>query len=476
MPAHNKQKQSGNAASTSATTFWNERPRPFQAVSKAFAKATSCATEEVAFGASSKAALAILLITGSLQAAAAPLTATPDAIFEGDTSFGRFGLSVDLSGNRALIGAEDADTTNGTASGAVYLYDTDNGQLLRTIAGERQGFGRAVTLSGDRALVSAPFVDTENGVDSGVVYLYDTTTGERLRTFEGLAQDDNLGSTFESLALSGNLALIGAYDADTSNGTLNGLDTGAAYLYNIDTGALLHTFEGQETDDGFGVSVALSGNRALIGARRAETSDQIRRGQAYLYDTETGALLQTFAGGAAQDDLGFGFSVDLSGNRALIGSPYADTANGELSGAAYLYDTETGALLQTFAGFAEKEGMGFSVSLADDLALISAIDPDPNSPVRTGTGYLFNIDGTLLETFATDATEDFFSVPNALTSELALFGAGAADTSSVDSAGAAYLYRLSSAEQGVPAPGTLALAVLGLAATAGRRATRGIRA
>src|SRR5207253_2864944 len=85
------------------------------------------------------------------------------------------------------------------------------------------------------------------------------------------------------------------------NGSPLKTGSGAAYLFNTTTGALLQTFlnptpaSNPTTDpgDNFGLAVALFGNRALISTINDDTAAK-NAGAAYVYDTTTGALLYTF--------------------------------------------------------------------------------------------------------------------------------------------------------------------------------------
>ena len=83
------------------------------------------------------------------------------------------------------------------------------------------------------------------------------------------------------------------------------------------------------TGDLFGISVALNGNTALIGA----LGDNNNASSAYLFDVSSGTRLRTFLSpnpGAGDE---FGISVALSGNTALIGAD----GDSRYTGAAYVY-------------------------------------------------------------------------------------------------------------------------------------------
>jgi len=150
-----------------------------------------------------------------------------------------FGGSVSLSADLALVGAQ-WDNDNGTDSGSAYLFarnqggDNAWGQVAKLTADDGaldDRFGISVSLSGDLALVGA-FSDDDNGTDSGSSYLFardeggDNAWGQVAKlTADDGALDDRFGI---SVSLSGDLALVGAsWDDD------NGTNSGSAYLFQV---------------------------------------------------------------------------------------------------------------------------------------------------------------------------------------------------------------------------------------------------
>jgi hypothetical protein len=209
-----------------------------------------------------------------------------------------FGSSVAISGNNALIGAP-LDATSGVDAGTAYLFDITTGTLLQTFDNPTPArtdfFGNSLAISGKNALIGAPLDDT-GGADAGSAYLFDITTGALLQTIINPtpASDDSFGN---SVAISGNNALIGAplddaggvdassaYLVDITTGSPPQQSPGTAYLFDITTGILLQTINNPTpaNDDRFGISVAISGNNALIGAPRDATGG-VDAGSAYLY-------------------------------------------------------------------------------------------------------------------------------------------------------------------------------------------------
>ncbi|GCL53807.1 integrin alpha beta-propellor repeat protein [Microcystis aeruginosa NIES-3806] len=297
-----------------------------------------------------------------------------------------FGYSVSLSGTSALIGAP-YDSTGATGAGSAYLFDTITGNLLKTFnnptAEEYDNFGNSVSLSGTTALIGAPY-DNTGATNAGSAYLFDTITGNLLKTFNNPtpASADYFGY---SVSLSGTTALIGAHYDDT--GATN---AGSAYLFDTTTGDLLKTFNNPTAEDYdyFGNSVSLSGTTALIGAYRDDTG-ATNAGSAYLFDTITGNLLKTFNNPTAEEYDNFGNSVSLSGTSALIGAPY-DSTGALGAGSAYLFETTTGTLQQTFNNptAEEYDNFGYSVSLSGTTALIGAYG-DSTGATSAGSAYLY---------------------------------------------------------------------------------------
>lgn len=262
-----------------------------------------------------------------------------------------FGAAISLSGGKALIGAQ-LDGTTGTGSGRAYVYDSKTGALLHTFEnptpGSNDQFGGAVSLSGNLALIGAQN-DAQGGAISGAAYLFDVTTGGLTRSFANPGPLPTIGDNFgHSVAISGNRALVSAIGDD--RGAAN---AGVAYLLDTTTGAVLQSFLNPtpQSGDNFGFDVALLGNRALISTINDDTA-AMNAGAAYLYDATTGNLLHTFLNPTPElnnvfgNNDNFGFSVALSSTRIAIGAPN-ERVNGFQNGAVYLYDATTFALLDT---------------------------------------------------------------------------------------------------------------------------------
>ncbi len=175
-----------------------------------------------------------------------------------------FSTSVGISGNVAIVGAPSSDDA-GFSSGSAYLFDVTTGnQLFKLTAADdaasQDHFGISVGISGDVAIVGAQGGGGNPGNYAGSAYLFDVTTGNQLfkLTASDAASLDYFGY---SVGISGDWAIVGAYGHDNQ--------AGSAYLFDVKTGnqtAKLTPSNAAESDQ-FGLSVGISGDRVVVGRK-----------------------------------------------------------------------------------------------------------------------------------------------------------------------------------------------------------------
>lgn len=234
-----------------------------------------------------------------------------------------------------------------TDKGAIYMYDgsqwlplsagVDNGVVMnsRTPATltNYQGFGYRACISGNYAVISSRNeLANPPHVDTAFVFFKDNGNW----TFQAkLFQSDPVaGDGFgESVGIVGDQVLIGAPNRNSG--------TGAVYAFarsgTVWSQTAIITAVPQQSASNFGYSISMDGLHALIGAPAYHTVANIYRGAVYgFYRNALGwQQLQQFYGIDAL--AGFGQSIDISGNYALVGDPDADYNNVNNSGIAYLY-------------------------------------------------------------------------------------------------------------------------------------------
>ena len=387
-----------------------------------------------------------------LAAAASVLSAAPayadlgDQLFkllpDDGAEFDNFGR-VAISGETAIVGAS-GDDDNGTDSGSAYLYDTTTGRqiakLLADDGAELNYFGTSVAISGppgkEVAIVGASG-DDDNGYGSGSAYLFDTTTGRQLFKLQP-SDGAELNHFGGSVAISGATAIVGASGDDE-----NGLGSGSAYLFDTTTGKQIAKLlpDDGATWDFFGTSVAISGATAIVGADGDDDNGDWS-GSAYLFDTTTGKQTAKLLphDGAGGDE--FGISVAISGATAIVGA-WWDNDNSIQSGSAYLFDITSG---RQIAKLLPDDGdladwFGISVAISGATAIVGARNHIVNGD-RVGSAYLFDTTTgrQIAELLADDGAEfDNFGGSVAISGESAIVGASGDDDNGADS-GSAYLF------------------------------------
>ncbi|HRI69407.1 MAG TPA: FG-GAP repeat protein [Polyangium sp.] len=302
------------------------------------------------------------------------------------TVFDQLGNTMSVSGDTAIIGAQGNDEKAIDAGAAYVFIRTMTGwvQQQKLVPSDGQNadhFGCSVAIDGDTAIVGAYGQDAGGKTDAGAAYVFVRTNGvwTEQKKVAGLNSDDYFGY---SVALSGTTALVGAY-GDDSKGALSG----AAYVLGRDQGgannwgsaAKLAPMDGAAQDN-FGLSVALNGNTAVIGARGDDDKGSFS-GSVYVYFRMGGAwsLQQklTASDGGPLDYFGAAVAIDV--DTVVVGAPFANPMFAD-AGAAYVFLragtmwTEQQKLVSTDPGV--QEYFGVNVAVSGNTALIGSWGDD----------------------------------------------------------------------------------------------------
>jgi len=360
----------------------------------------------------------------------------------------RFGSSVALSGDTALVGAPTAVIGfNGLriTAGAAYVFTrsgtvwSQQAKLTAASANFSFLFGSSVALSGDTALIGGI-----NSSGQGVAYVF-TRSGTvwsqqaKLTASDGTADDGGF-----LVALSGDTALIGVSNKTVGSNSKQG----AAYVFTRSGAAWSQqaklTASDGAADNYFGCSVALSGDTALIGAYNKTVGSNESQGATYLFTRSGTAWSQqqelTASDGAAGD--WFGNSVALSGDTALVGADSKTVGSNFRQGAAYVFTRSGTAWSQQTELIVSGRRVGSSVALSGDTALVGAYSKTADFTSLEGpegAAYLFTRSDTVWsqqQILNDGAAGDWFGSSVALSGNTALVGAFGINNLQ----GAAYLF------------------------------------
>lgn len=255
----------------------------------------------------------------------------------------RFGNSVSVSGNTIVAGAY-RDDDGGSDAGAARVFTRSDGvwkertKLIADDAAAGDAFGCSVSVSGDTIVVGA-YGDDDGGHESGSAYIF-IRSGvvwhqQRKLVATNPERYDYFGS---SVSISGDTVVVGAHGDDTDGGD----NAGSAYAF-IRSGDIwtqqqkLIASDAWWHDD-FGRSVSILGDTVVVGVPYDDDGGD-DAGATYVFTRSAGVWterLKLIADDAAAKDL-FGYSVAVDGERVLVGAPYDDNPE-TASGAAYVFD------------------------------------------------------------------------------------------------------------------------------------------
>ncbi len=331
----------------------------------------------------------------------------------------RFGGAVAVSGDVIVVGATGTNMTS--SLGAAYVFQRQQGganqwgQTAKLTASDAQGgdqFGGAVAVSGDVIVIGARGEDGGAGDPNsyaGAAYVYQRDWGGPDRWGQAQilhASDAYFNDWFgEAVAVSGDVIVAGVPGDDAVPGTVEG--SGAAYVFQRSENdpwrqtRLAHASDGQAYE-GFGGTVAVSGDVIVVGASYAQDPSDllVGVGAAYIFQRDQGSAggwgeLPTIlrpSNPTANDR--FGWSVAVSGDVIAVGAIYQDSAGSD-AGAVYVFQRDQGGANQWgqveilhASDAAANDYFGYQVSVSGDVIVAGAVYKD-GVGYNSGAAYVF---------------------------------------------------------------------------------------
>ncbi|MEE8154511.1 MAG: FG-GAP repeat protein [Phycisphaerales bacterium] len=328
-----------------------------------------------------------------------------------------FGVAVDICGDYAVVGAR-LDDDNGPSSGSAYVFHRvgtnwfEMPKLTASDASSNDQFGVSVAISctpdGDRIVVGARN-SSDFGTSSGSAYVFRREGDLWVEEAKLLASDGTAWDLFAfSVAMDDQRIAIGA------RGLLGAGDgLGAVYLYTRrDTTWTEETklsASDEQPGDFFGYSVAVNGGLIGIGATSVD-DDGPSSGAAYIFRlTETGwqEEQKLYSSDISQAD-GMGFSVGIAGDTALVGAWFGDSDRVEDSGMVYRFEHQGDSWVETARIAASDAGdgdqFGRAMDFSGDLIVVGA-PFDDDAGASSGGAYVFGVTGDCNENGLLDICE-----------------------------------------------------------------------
>ncbi len=311
-----------------------------------------------------------------------------------------FGKSVAVSGDRIVVGADNAATPTTAFGGAAYVFARVGGswsqeaKLAAPDGDSLDAFGRSVAISGSTVAVGAPWDDHAAGADAGSVYVFVPQAGttswilQQKLTASDAAPGDGLGS---AVALEGDTLAAGAPSLGNGSGT----SAGAAYVFQRSGSAWTEqgrlTVPGGAGGDGLGASVALSADTVVAGSPWADAG----LGAAVVFTRSAGAWSRQARLTAASAGDFFGSGVAVSGDLALVGAFMDTHQGGSEAGSVFAFRRANGSWTQqarlSAPDASHSDHFGSAVALAGGTAVAGAPDDRNGAGARVGSAQVFGL-------------------------------------------------------------------------------------
>jgi len=317
-----------------------------------------------------------------------------------------FGTSVSVSGNTVAIGAVgdvfDANPELFSFTGSVYIYKKTETtwELEEKINApeEHDAFGMSVALSGDTLFVGAinaqQVIEWDYYQGKVCVYKRDPKTTPLWSTSQAPLFEYNSKAYFgNAMAFNNDTLMVGAM-SHTSYKPWRGDDVGATAVLGLNNNewTLAQSLipDKPTTDARFGFSIAIQDDLAVIGSLEGSSAGDYS-GAAYVYRNngdswEEEAKLLPFDN---ETWGGFGFSVAISDNYVIVGSP--GKSFGSLAGAVYLFLKKGNEWVEEtilIASDAMADALfGISTEVVDNYLVVGAPGQD-----YVGSLYFYNLD------------------------------------------------------------------------------------
>ncbi|MCW1922135.1 Ig-like domain-containing protein [Luteolibacter arcticus] len=287
-----------------------------------------------------------------------------------------FGQAVAIDGDYMVVGAPGFDQPGGSNAGAAYIFQRNptnqnawtqvakiNPPVINGSGGD--AFGSAVALQGDTVLIGAPNANLTGAPRSGRVFVFKRGATPSAWTLSQtlVAADNRVSGQLNdsefygaAVAIDGNTVVIGSHGANyAGNSTL--WNFGAAYIYTRPTAAggftefkRLDQFDGTEAKayGGFGYAVDISGDRIAVGVHSVNAPfGGLKPGRVRIYERDSGGanqwgLVREAAPADGVTSRYFGYSVAISGNLLLVGAPAGSEGSLETRGSVEILRRSSG--------------------------------------------------------------------------------------------------------------------------------------
>jgi choice-of-anchor B domain-containing protein len=332
-----------------------------------------------------------------------------------------FARAVDVSDGRVFVG----EPSNFHQPGAVYIFGKKGNnwdQMGRVMAKDGvigDNFGASLSADGSRVLVGAP---SANG-RIGAAYIFERARNGKWSQAANLklGEDIEAGGLGVSVALMGNKAFVGAPRYAEGKGSVFVYERSRSGDWSLQSSIM----NPDTSTTSFGSALATDGDRLVVSAPNREG------GTVFVMNNMNGewAMATTLSNNQAQDQSRFGSALAIQGDRILVSAP----RNNNAMGTVFVYEdmdgewTSSGML--TAFDVERRFQFGASIAFAEDAVWVGA----PGANGSSGSIYQFMLDengawsGSVKLPVGEQGAGDAFSSTMALDGNVAVVGLTGSD-------------------------------------------------
>lgn len=304
-----------------------------------------------------------------------------------------YGYRLAIDGEYIITNEPYAEVGDLTGAGKIYVYDFE-GNLIKTHQSpepETQNqFGKWFDVH-DGVLVAFDIADVDGVKDAGKLHVYDVLD-DLLYTI--LPSNPLRGNYFGvSNAIGEDIILI--YD---NSKDLTPINVGKVYLYDHKGEPIKTLYAPDPKVSGyFGNNMEIGESQFYV-AQFGFQGTPVGPGYVYVYDHE-GVLLNTLEAPEPEDLAMFGTAISVSGDKIVIREQEANVDGFDNAGKVHIYNTEGTYLRTLLSPNPDTDAyFGFDLAILGDIIVVGEMGGNVVSDLREGKVYVFNIDGTLLQT------------------------------------------------------------------------------
>lgn len=346
--------------------------------------------------------------------------------------FDFFGNSVSLDGDYLIVGCRGQDYDENennfqNSAGAAYIFEKNVAgnwiQAQKLVGADRTSldvFGDSVAISGDYAVVSAPWEDEdENDTNTqnlaGSAFVFERDAGGMWQRVQKIVASDrkaNVQFGDKSVAIDGNYIAIGVFrESEDATGQDEIPSAGAVYIYERNGAGVWNEVQkvvaaGREQGEWFGKSVAIEGDIMIVGAANEYLQGDVNTqyGAIYVFERDTNGIwneVDKIRPDFLNHTSKFGHSVDLDGNRIVVGAYFMDVGSAGDGGVAFIFEKDGTGIWNQVATMYDPDAnnsdyFGYDVAISGDFAMVGAYQEDEdqdglNYLQSAGSAFIFDV-------------------------------------------------------------------------------------